>query len=188
MNRAIIYMGNLHSGLSDFYMPTLKSSSTSYLPNHLPSWLVIDGKSNRFPDFLELKLKGKNPKCESFKPWSIPVKELYFASKKMKAISSEEWACEKSLFQFPFRKSHRFILSVLTCSILVTFGLNCSLIFSSIPVFIVSQALSWASAWSLMWALLKRGFCLKSFASTECLQLDFLLESIQRKPWRSVNV
>jgi len=90
MNRAVLFTGNLHSGLLGFYMPTLKKSSTSCLPNHLTLWLPVDGKSNQFPDFLKLQFRGKNPKCESFQPWRISVKELFFASKEMKAIGSEK--------------------------------------------------------------------------------------------------
>lgn len=131
MSRAILFIGNLHSGLLGFYMPTLKNSSTSCLPNHLTLWLLIDGKSNQFPDFLKLQFKGKNPKCESFKPWRISVKELFFASKQMKAIGSEQWACKKTLY-LNFH-SERTIALFYRCAITVVFESDHGWIFSSNP-------------------------------------------------------
>lgn len=131
-----------------FCVPTLKNSSTSCLPNHLTSRLLIDGKSNQFPDFLKLQFRGKNPKGESFKPWRISVEEQFFASKEMKAIGSEERACKKTLY-LSFH-SERTIALFCQCAFAAIFESEHGWIFSSNPrAHGGFRVLIWTSGWSL---------------------------------------
>lgn len=68
---------------------------------------AFDGKRERFPDCSKLQFGGKNPTCESFKPWGISVKEQFSASKTTEAMGSELQLLRKRCVEVSIRRERQ---------------------------------------------------------------------------------